>query len=156
MLMTRHGFVHVGHGNLGFPVLCPVPACQLRTSKRARGIAHSHSGRTCALQTALLTRRLVHTGVRIATSSMVLEYTNGSAPFGPSTLSVQLLEPNLMNKTVWRWGDSTEGNLYGTFHTYDQLNGFQVISMAWPTKIGHCPQTCRASACDGRQLRLFL
>jgi len=97
----------------------PKPAC---------GIAHSHSGRICALLTARLTRRFVPTGVRIATSSMVLEYTNGSAPFGPSTLSVQLLEPNLMNKTVWRWGDSTEGNLYGTFHTYDQLNGFQVTT----------------------------
>lgn len=66
----------------------------------------------------------------IATSSFVLTYTAGIAPgFTSANLQVSLRSPRLWtNVTTWQPGDQPDGNLYGTFHTLDGLEGWQSMN----------------------------
>lgn len=56
---------------------------------------------------------------QIATDGFVLQYDSSvKGPLSAQNLNVKLLRERLwMNVTTWTPGMSTEGNLYGTFHT---------------------------------------
>jgi alpha-glucosidase (family GH31 glycosyl hydrolase) len=68
-------------------------------------------------------------GVEITTEDLVLTYL-GSADetFSPSNLFIQMKTENYNNMSKWKYGDSSEGNLFGTFRTYDTLRGFQDLN----------------------------
>jgi alpha-glucosidase (family GH31 glycosyl hydrolase) len=60
----------------------------------------------------------------IATKSFVLKYRETGSGFTEESLQVQLLRPRLWsNATEWRPGMHPHGNLFGTFHTLDGING---------------------------------
>lgn len=78
----------------------------------------------------------------IDTGSLLLRYRGG--PFTDASLSIKMVEPNLLNVTYWKPGLSTRGNLYGTFRGYDGLNGLQDLNCTqnegWETnnESAHC------------------
>ena len=59
----------------------------------------------------------------IDTGGLKLVYTGGS--FTASSLSITMAEPNWLNVSVWTPSSSSEGNLFGTFHNLDGLDGWQ-------------------------------
>ncbi len=63
--------------------------------------------------------------VTIKTSSFLLSYQADGQPFSASNLRVTLLRPRLWQRNVTAWvpGMLPHGNLFGTFHTLDGING---------------------------------
>ena len=59
-----------------------------------------------------------------------LRYTGGR--FSAASLSITMAEPNWLNVSTWTWSSSSEGNLFGTFHNLDGLNGWQDMNCSNP------------------------
>lgn len=67
------------------------------------------------------------TGVIVETSGLLLNYSGSGAPFDANNLEIQLKSPSFSNEAPrWTPGQSVAsdpGNLFGTFHTLDQVDG---------------------------------
>ena len=72
----------------------------------------------------------VENGIQIATQDLILTYLNKNKEeeFTPANLFIQMKTQNLNNVSTWRYGDSTSGNLFGSFRTYDTLHGLQDLN----------------------------
>ena len=76
------------------------------------------------------TNQTTSLGVVITTDTLILNYTGqGILPFNDNTLTITLLTPTYNNpngKTVWTGSQTVNtdpGQLYGTFHTLDGVDG---------------------------------
>eukprot|EP01012_Entosiphon_sulcatum_P013951 TRINITY_DN19109_c0_g1_i1.p1 TRINITY_DN19109_c0_g1~~TRINITY_DN19109_c0_g1_i1.p1 ORF type:complete len:957 (-),score=119.59 TRINITY_DN19109_c0_g1_i1:423-3293(-) len=67
----------------------------------------------------------------VTTRYLRLSYSGG--PFSDASLRITLLGRNYNNRTLWMPGSSTEGNLFGTFHTLDTLDGEQDMNCSTHT-----------------------
>ena len=69
-------------------------------------------------------------GIQIETSSLILTFFGDGShdEFSAKNLQVEMKNHNIHNISTWKYGDSTAGNLFGTFRTYDTLKGFQDLN----------------------------
>ena len=70
------------------------------------------------------------TTISTGAGGITLTYTGG--PFTSASLSIRMAQPNWDNNSEWTYGSSSQGNLFGTFHNLDGLNGWQDMNCSNP------------------------